>query len=121
CTAYWCPCILYSRTKHRLKTVPNSNLNNFRKCNPHCMVFCAAGPCSWILTFLQRAMIRERYKLDGSPCSDCLQGYCCSCCTLIQDEREVMLREDEKRRFEGPGNGVVGEGYKRVEGMKYGR
>ena len=55
--------------------------------------------------------------------SDCLNAYCCSCCTLIQDEREVRDREDERRKFAGPGNGAVGsvEGYKKPDTMDYGR
>ncbi|KAF8425200.1 PLAC8 family-domain-containing protein [Tirmania nivea] len=122
CTGCWCPCILYSRTKHRLKTSPNSNLNDFQSCNPHCMAFCILSPVSWVFTFLQRTRIRENYRLEGTVCGDCMRAYCCSCCTLIQDEREVMEREDERRRFAGPGSGVVGqEGYKRSEGMTYPR
>lgn len=55
-------------------------------------------------------------------CGDCMRAYCCSCCTLIQDEREVMEREDEKRRFAGPGGGAVGQdGYRKSEGMTYPR
>lgn len=46
CTGYWCPCILYSRTHHRLKTVPNSNLNGFKSCNTDCALFCIASPIS---------------------------------------------------------------------------
>lgn len=46
CVGYWCPCILYSRTHHRLKTSPNSNLNDFHNCNGHCITFCVLGPIS---------------------------------------------------------------------------
>lgn len=41
-------------------------------------------------------------------------------CTLVQDEREVTHREDERRRFAGPGSGVVGDGGYRRETMIYG-
>ncbi|CAZ85350.1 unnamed protein product [Tuber melanosporum] len=121
CVGYWCPCILYSRTNHRLKTSPNSNLNDFHNCNGHCITFCVLGPISWIFTTLQRTRIREKYRLEGSLASDCGKAYCCVMCTLVQDEREVRDREDERRRFAGPGSGVVGDGgYRRQETMVYG-
>lgn len=120
CLGYWCPCILYSRTYHRLKTVPNSNVNEFKSCNNHCGMFCLLAPVSFILTTLQRSRIRENYRLEGSVANDCMKAYCCSCCTLIQDDREVALREDERRRFAGPGSGVVGgDGYRRQPTMAY--
>lgn len=46
CIGFWCPCMLYSRTRHRLKTAPNSNLNDFSNCNLHCCAFCALAPVS---------------------------------------------------------------------------
>ncbi|KAI5843710.1 PLAC8 family-domain-containing protein [Tricharina praecox] len=120
CLGYWCPCILYSRTYHRLKTVPNSNINEFKSCNNHCGMFCLLAPVSFILTTLQRSRIRENYRLEGSIANDCMKAYCCSCCALIQDDREVAHREDERRRFAGPGSGVVGDGgYRRQPTMMY--
>jgi len=122
CMGYWCPCMLYSRTYHRLKTVPNSNLNEFSGCNAHCAIFCIVSPVSWVLTMLQRTRIRENYRLQGSAFSDCCKAYCCVMCTLVQDDREVAHREDERRRFAGPGNGAVGDGrgYQRSGAMVYG-
>lgn len=70
---------------------------------------------------LQRTRIREKYQLRGSITDDCCKAYCCGPCTLIQDEREVNDREDEKRRFAGPGSGGVPGGYKKQETMVYGR
>lgn len=73
-----------------------------------------------VFTLLQRIRIRENYRLEGSIAGDCARAYCCSCCTLIQDEREVMEREDDKKRFQGPGSGAVGgDGYKGSVGMRY--
>lgn len=70
----------------------------------------------------QRTRIREKYQLQGSIGGDCAKAYCCGPCTLIQDEREVKDREDERRRFAGPSNGAVGgSGYKKTETMVYGR
>lgn len=74
-----------------------------------------------ILTTLQRTRIRNHYHLRGSLAGDCVKAYCCVGCTLVQDEREVVQREEERRRFAGPGySGVVAEeGYQRVQGMVY--
>ncbi|KAL7266840.1 hypothetical protein RUND412_010595 [Rhizina undulata] len=122
CLGFWCPCVLYSRTYHRLKTVPNSNINEFKMINAHSLAFCALAPVSWVFTVFQRTRIREKYRLEGSLGSDCTKAYCCVMCTLVQDDREVRDREDELRRFAGPGSGAVGDaGYKRTEGMVYGR
>lgn len=71
---------------------------------------------------LQRTRIREKYQLQGSITDDCCKAYCCGPCTLIQDEREINDREDQKRRFAGPSNSGVPSGvYKKQETMVYGR
>ncbi|KAH0607196.1 uncharacterized protein H6S33_003184 [Morchella sextelata] len=121
CTGYWCPCILYSRTKHRVKTSPDSNINEFKAFNPHCMAFCALAPVAWVFTMLQRTRIREKYQLEGSIANDCGKAYCCGPCTLIQDEREVTKREDERSRFAGPSKDMNVGGYKKTQTMVYGR
>jgi len=62
------------------------------------------------------------YQIKGSPFGDCAKAYYCPVCTLVQDERELREREDEKRRCAGPGSGIVGEqGYKKPEKMSYQR
>ncbi|KAF3930613.1 hypothetical protein ABW19_dt0205199 [Dactylella cylindrospora] len=122
CLGCWCPCMLYSKTHHRLKTVPDSNLDNYSSCNGHCVMWCALSPVSWVFTMLQRTRIRELYQIKGSPMGDCAKAYYCPLCVLVQDEREIREREDEKRRCAGPGSGIVGEqGYKKPEKMAYQR
>ena len=72
------------------------------------------------MTMIQRARVRDHYQLQGSVGGDCIKAYCCVSCTLVQDDREVKHREDEKRRFAGPGSGVVGDsGYRRQPTMTY--
>ncbi|KAF3929328.1 hypothetical protein AA313_de0209423 [Arthrobotrys entomopaga] len=122
CLGCWCPCMLYSRTHHRLKTVPDSNLDAYSSCNGHCAMWCVLSPISWVFTMLQRTRIREEYKIKGSPIGDCARSYYCPLCVLVQDEREIREREDERRLCAGPGSGVVGEqGYKKPEKMAYQR
>lgn len=42
---------------------------------------------------LQHSRIRATYNIDGTAGGDCVQSYYCPCCTLMQDEREVLARE----------------------------
>ena len=42
------------------------------------------------MQMFQRGEIRERLRLNGNGCSDCLVSWCCACCALVQEEREVQ-------------------------------
>lgn len=58
---------------------------------------------------MKRQEIREKYGIKGSGGSDCFEAYCCPCCSLIQQEKEV-----ERRSQAGP----VVQGYQaQKEGM----
>jgi hypothetical protein len=39
--------------------------------------------------------MRQHYNLDGSGLGDCFRAYCCQCCSLIQEEKEALLRNAE--------------------------
>lgn len=53
----------------------------------------------------RRGKMREHYGIDGNFCLDCLSS-CCSCCALIQQERESYARE-QHFKAEGAGRNVV--------------
>lgn len=36
--------------------------------------------------------MREKYQIEGSCLGDCLKSYYCTCCSLIQAEREMQGR-----------------------------
>ncbi|KAI9844644.1 MAG: hypothetical protein M1838_002099 [Thelocarpon superellum] len=73
-----------------------------------------------LLTLLQHSRIRSKYNIEGSAGDDCVHAVCCLPCTLIQDEREVRDREDDMRKFAGPGAGVGGPmAYSRSPTMTY--
>ena len=59
---------------------------------------------------MQRADIRHKYNLQGDFVTDLLTSCCCGCCSLIQQEKEVEIRERE-----------LGEkaAYVKPEGMSY--
>ncbi|KAI5837176.1 PLAC8 family-domain-containing protein [Morchella snyderi] len=111
CTGYWCPCILHGKTKHRMR---HGTMEKYSCCNGPCMGFgCLVAclpPLYFIMGMRQRAEIRERYNIAGGGCGDYWRSLCCSCCSLIQEEREVRDRQKEKN---------VARGYQKPQGMVY--
>ena len=49
----------------------------------------------------QRADIRAKYNLEGNCMTDLLCGWCCSCCSIIQMDKEV----EEQTRLMGDNRG----------------
>ncbi|XP_068129939.1 cornifelin homolog isoform X2 [Hyperolius riggenbachi] len=50
-----------------------------------------SGVCPPI-TMAMRAGVRERYKIQGSICDDCVRSCCCYTCTWCQLAREIRRR-----------------------------
>ncbi|CAG8437323.1 18022_t:CDS:2 [Acaulospora morrowiae] len=79
-----CPCITYGETKSKVANDPGS-------CTTHALIFCVVasfvGPC--VMGFLGRGEIRARYNIVGSAGEDFLTHWCCGCCALVQESREV--------------------------------
>ncbi|KAL9060001.1 MAG: hypothetical protein Q9162_000851 [Coniocarpon cinnabarinum] len=124
-TGLFCPCILYSRLTYRLgqrsrKQDPTDVLG-FHKCNGHCMAFATLCSCgiSGFLAGIARGRVRHAYDLEGDAVSDCIEGCCCCCCAIIQSEREVRIREEQKSRWAGPSTVVDLDPYKRTDNMRY--
>lgn len=46
----------------------------------------------WIIQMLKRNEMRERFNLQGSQGMDCLASCCCSCCEMMQSEKEAVYR-----------------------------
>lgn len=49
CEGYWCPCIVFGRTTHRMRN--NGNMQNYSCCNTDCTVLCAlhaVGGWGWV-------------------------------------------------------------------------
>jgi len=122
CLGCCCPGSTYSKTRHRLKTRPNSNLDDYERINPMCLLWWVAAPLAPVLTMIQRSKIRETYQIKGSVCSDFCASCFCLHCVLIQNERQVKEAEEERMRCSGPSSGMIGEqGYKKPEKMSYQR
>lgn len=61
---------------------------------------------------MQRGDIRSRYNLGGGGCGDCCATFCCTCCVVIQNEKEVMGRTEGNAM-----GGMVQQGYQQPQGM----
>lgn len=126
CTGILCPCVVYGKTQYRLsrKTLKQepTDLLGYDSCNSSCGIMAVACglQCVYlyeidhkrsltvvgILAALQRNRIRRLYKLNGDLGSDCVKAICCCCCVIMQDEREVLDREELIRRHAGPATGA---------------
>ncbi|KFY35690.1 hypothetical protein V494_05692 [Pseudogymnoascus sp. VKM F-4513 (FW-928)] len=95
------PCVLYGKTQYRLKQMAEGedplDLSRQHTCNGPCwmfgMVMCCVG-FEWLIVMLQHSRIRATYNIDGTAGGDCVQSLFCSRCTLMQDEWEIIAREE---------------------------
>jgi len=86
---YCCPCVTFGKTHHRLRKDPN--LRDYSMANASCCAFwISAMFCGHIcLQMLQRHDIRSRNNLEGDCAGDCLRGWCCPWCDLVQQDKEA--------------------------------
>lgn len=54
--------------------------------------------------------MRHDYGIDGNACGDCLTSWCCPCCILVQEDKEV----EERERLQGNKQGYISQ-----QGMNY--
>ncbi|KAJ5269532.1 hypothetical protein N7505_005290 [Penicillium chrysogenum] len=102
CLGLFCPCILYGRTQHRLSMKSRkedpTNMLGYETCNGSCTAMGLLCGCQWLLATVQHTRTRKTYGIQGSIASDCVRATCCTCCTLIQDEKEIQKREEYRSR-----------------------
>ncbi|KAJ5356135.1 hypothetical protein N7517_010744 [Penicillium concentricum] len=102
CLGMLCPCILYGRTQHRLSMKSRkedpTNMLGYETCNASCTGMGLLCGCQWLLATIQHTRTRKAYGIQGSIMSDCVRATCCTCCTLIQDEKEIQKREEYRSR-----------------------
>ncbi|KAL0408989.1 UNVERIFIED_CONTAM: protein PLANT CADMIUM RESISTANCE 2 [Sesamum radiatum] len=48
--------------------------------------------CPFAYSCFYRSKMRKQYMLTESPCIDCLVHFCCECCALCQEYRELQHR-----------------------------
>jgi len=99
CLSCWCPCITYSRNKHRYDHLNTQGSPDPERgggyCNPDCAIhgMLTFVGYSFVMQFMLRGNIRERYKIKGSPWRDCCAAMWCTPCELTQESRELELEE----------------------------
>lgn len=104
--ATFCSCFVYGKIVARGK---DPSLQGYERFNGDCIGFAALNACcglGWVLSMMNRGQVRERYGIKGDGCTDCLTEYFCTCCSLIQVEKEIIVRSQQ-------GNG----GYVAPQGM----
>ncbi|KAH6972668.1 PLAC8 family-domain-containing protein [Ilyonectria destructans] len=84
--------IVLGRTSYRMRNLNMQTPDTFnRDCMIYCGLQCLTG-CGWIYAMMKRGEIREQFGIQGSGTDDCCVSYWCSCCALIQQEKEVKDR-----------------------------
>jgi hypothetical protein len=73
----------------------------------------AGLPLYCFMTVATRREVRYRYHIKGDNCEDCWKATLFPCCTLVQEENEILWRKEREKE-------VVDAGYgKRNESMEY--
>ncbi|PYH81059.1 PLAC8-domain-containing protein [Aspergillus uvarum CBS 121591] len=85
------PCLAFGKTQAR---VQDPKLEGYSSVNGDCMIFTflSFGYAQWIYQCIKRGEMRQKYGIEGSCCGDCCVTFCCSCCALVQEEKEAELR-----------------------------
>jgi len=90
CMITWCcPCVTFGKTHHRLRK--DANMRDYSMVNPSCLGFWVSAMCCGhiFLQMMQRHDIRSRHNLQGDCAGDCLRGWCCPWCDLVQQDKEA--------------------------------
>ncbi|KAK1919555.1 hypothetical protein P3342_001847 [Pyrenophora teres f. teres] len=90
----------------------------FNECNPICTLhgfaWCVSPLLASLLITVQTYEMRGIGGIEGNGCIDCLKAYFCTCCSLIQNEKESQLIYKEQRQNAlGGGDGLVEQQYTR--------
>ncbi|KAK7178081.1 hypothetical protein PSPO01_15870 [Paraphaeosphaeria sporulosa] len=86
CLGWWCPCLLYGRTRQRLFNQGNVSSS----CNSDCVNYSimACLGMARCLNCSLRGHLRRKHHLSGNGGTDCMRGCFCTPCDLIQQEKE---------------------------------
>lgn len=76
-----------------------------------CAALCVG--CSCIPIAVQRQMVREKHNLEGDTITDFLLSWCCGCCTIIQNGKELEHQHTLLSQ------GATDQQYQTTTGMSY--
>ncbi|KAL4939367.1 hypothetical protein BDV06DRAFT_225107 [Aspergillus oleicola] len=110
CESCFCPCLTFGRTHDRLEGDEDPS-----DCNSACL-YLALGYLSGfypLCLIIERRRIRKLYNIKGGICGDFWGSLCCVQNVLVQNENEVISRE-EIGKVQG---GLGAQQYQGVQGM----
>ncbi|KAI3413033.1 uncharacterized protein J3R85_016601 [Psidium guajava] len=88
CLSFWCPCVTFGRIAEILD-------HGSVSCAVHGALYALINVltgCGCCYSCLYRTKMRHQHKLQEEPCNDCLVHFCCECCALTQEYRELERR-----------------------------
>ncbi|KAH6857104.1 PLAC8 family-domain-containing protein [Chaetomium sp. MPI-CAGE-AT-0009] len=99
CLMGWCcPCVLVNKT-HEL--IENPDEKEPSGCGlvgcGWCLVNMFTGGFGCFFSCVQRKKIREMHGIEGGTCGDLCANWCCPCCSVIQQYKEVEMRRDARQ------------------------
>lgn len=87
CVSLWCCCVQYGLNVEKL---------NNGGCFGACCIYSILdyiGGCGWCVGYANRGALRNRLGIPGGSCEDCMLHFCCRCCALAQEGRELKAKE----------------------------
>ena len=85
---YCCHCFQYAKISEKFE-----KSSYWTNCLIYSALMAFLPPCFPIYMGKFREDLRTKYQLPGSFLEDCLTHCCCHCCALIQETKEIELRE----------------------------
>lgn len=85
---YCCHCFQYAKISSKF-----TNSSYWVNCLIYTGMFTLLTPCFPVFMGKFREDIRLKYRIPGTFLEDCCIHCWCSCCAMIQESREIELRE----------------------------
>ncbi|KAH9294320.1 hypothetical protein KI387_040478, partial [Taxus chinensis] len=87
CLTCFCPCVTFGRVAEIVDQGRTT-------CCTHAIVYSLlwAIGVGCLYSCQYRAKLRAQYNLPAQPCGDCCVHFCCTCCALSQEHRELHHR-----------------------------
>ncbi|XP_022856320.1 cell number regulator 2-like, partial [Olea europaea var. sylvestris] len=87
CITCWCPCITFGQIAEIVDKGSTS-------CGVGGVLYTliALTGCACLYSCFYRSKMRRQYMLPETPCADCCVHFCCECCALCQEHRELKNR-----------------------------
>ncbi|MCD7446572.1 Protein CADMIUM RESISTANCE 2 [Datura stramonium] len=88
CITCWCPCITFGQ----IAEIVDKGTTSCGASGALYFLLEVLTGCGCIYSCFYRTKMRKQYMLPESPCGDCLLHFCCECCALCQEYRELKHR-----------------------------